>query len=134
MIVQLLPFVSQYLGRGSVGTTPGNTGQCVGLIETWVARHQLPAIPGNAVDLLIGGVKVAYRVVMNNPTNAPLPGDIVCWNGSWGNGYGHCAIALAANANRLVVFEQNDPEDSPCLVATHGYGGVEGWLQSVMGW
>lgn len=124
----LLPFVSNLLGVGAVGTTPGNRGQCVGLIELWYERNGLPAVPGNAKDLLADADGKVFRATINGPVNYPAPGDVVVWGATWGSGYGHCAVVLAANSNRLVVFEQNDPEGAPCLVATHGYGGVLGWL------
>lgn len=133
MAINLLAFVSDLLAVGNVGTTPGNRGQCVGLVELWLERNGLPAVPGNAVDLLRDADPKWFKVVLNQPTNYPQPGDVVVWGSTWGGGYGHCAVNLAANANRLVVFEQNDPTAAPCLAATHGYGGVLGWLQRQAG-
>ena len=37
-------------------------------------------------------------------------------------------FVVAANANQLVVFEQNDPTGHAPTVATHDYTGIEGWI------
>jgi hypothetical protein len=37
-------------------------------------------------------------------------------------------VVLAANAAQVVMFEQNDPDGSPPIVATHDYSGVAGWI------
>jgi surface antigen len=100
----------------------------VGLVEKWLDLQHCPHIWGNAKDLLMGADPHVYRVIENAPLNAPPPGAIVVWGPSWGAGYGHCAVVVAANAGELVVFEQNNPAGSPPVVATHDYSGVEGWI------
>ena len=127
-MVDLATFISNYLGKANTGDTPGNLGQCVGLIEVWLDANKKPHIPGNAVDLFANADPKFYKKVANIPTNHPPPGAIVCWNGTWGGGYGHTAVVVASNVNALVVFEQNDPTGSPPVVATHNYNGVQGWL------
>jgi len=127
----LIQFILTYLGKAGTGTNAANKGQCVGLVEEWVALHNHPWIPGNAVDLLNMADPKHYKRINNGPTNYPSPGDIVCWDGSWGAGYGHTAVVVAAGPMQLVVFEQNDPEGAAPLVATHSYGGVAGWLVMV---
>lgn len=124
----VIPFIEEWLGIADSGDTPGNKGQCVGLIELWCDVHQHPHIAGNAVDLLRLADRSAYEVVINNPTNYPPPGAIVCWDSSWGGGFGHCAVVVAAQSMQVVVFEQNNPSGSAPRVATHGYVGVAGWL------
>jgi surface antigen len=121
-------FISAYLGVGNVGENPVNRGQCVGLVEVWLTANKKPHIAGNAKDLLANADLKDYKTFHNGPTNLPPPGAIVCWDGSWGAGYGHTAVVIAANANRLAVLEQNDPTGAPCVVATHGYQGVLGWI------
>ncbi len=128
MDTALLAFVQKYLGHANTGDTPGNMGQCVGLVEVWIDVNKHPHIAGNAVDLLDNADLAHYQLFRNGPTNFPPAGAIVCWDGSWGAGYGHCAVVLAANSMQLVVAEQNDPEGAAPLVATHSYGGVAGWL------
>ena len=128
MYESLLAFVQKYLGVANTGDTPGNAGQCVGLVEVWCDINRKPHIAGNAVDLLGNAALGSYTVTKNGPSNFPPAGAIVCWDGSWGAGYGHTAVVLAANAMQLVVFEQNDPEGAAPIVATHSYGGVAGWI------
>ena len=69
-----------------------------------------------------------YSIVENGPTNYPPAGAIICWGSTWGGGYGHTAVVLAATPDEFVAFEQNNPEGSPPLVATHTYSGVAGWI------
>lgn len=127
-MINLATFISQYLGKANTGENPVNKGQCVGLIEVWLTANGKPHIPGNAVDLIANADPKFYRKVVNIPTNVPPPGAIVCWNGTWGGGYGHTAVVVAANVLQLVVFEQNDPFSAPPVVATHSYNGIQGWI------
>ena len=128
MDVALVAFLEAYLGVANTGNTAGNKGQCVGLVEVWLDYNKKPHIDGNAVDLLNNAQPAAYNVTRNGPNNFPPPGAVVCWDGTWGGGYGHTAIVVAANPMELVVFEQNDPTGNPPMVATHSYGGVAGWI------
>ena len=121
-------FVTKMLGKRNAGTTAANVGQCVGLVECWLQATGGAAIPGNACSLLTNAAAQGRETITNGPTNYPLPGDIVCWDSAWGNGYGHCAVVIAANPNWMAVLEQNDPVGSYCLVATHNYSGVSGWI------
>ena len=127
-MVDLAKFISTYLGLANTGDNPVNKGQCVGLIEVWLDANLKPHIWGNAKDLLANAPALGYMMTENGPDNAPPPGAIVCWDASWGGGDGHTAIVVAANSERLVVFEQNDPDGSAPIVATHDYNGVLGWI------
>lgn len=122
------PFINKYLGRANVGDTGPNMGQCVGLIEVWLDSLHTSHIPGNAVDLLGNAPALGYTVIRNNPMNFPLPGNIACWDGTWGGGYGHTAVVIAADVLQLLVLEQNDPEGAGVLVGLHDYSGVAGWI------
>lgn len=121
-------FIAQYLGVGEVGDTAINKGQCVGLVEAWLTANGKAHVWGDAKDLPVNAVSLGMQVVHNTALNFPLPGAIVCWGASWGDGHGHTAVVVAANAMHLAVFEQNNPAGGPCVVATHGYGGVVGWF------
>lgn len=127
-MIDLAPFIAEHLGKANTGDTPGNKGQCVGLIEVWLDANGKKHIWGNADQLLANADPKVYKRTTNIPTNHPPPGAIVCWNGSWGDGAGHTAIVVAANVMFLVAFEQNDPTGSPPVVATHNYNGIEGWV------
>lgn len=130
MDTKLLAFIHKYLGIPNTGTNPINRGQCVGLIEAWVTSLGLPAVSGNAKDLPANADRNHYVVTANGPNNFPAQGAVVCWDASWGGGYGHTAIVIAANSMYLAVFEQNDPDGWPPVVATHGYQGVEAWFSA----
>lgn len=128
MKADLLSFIQQYLGQGGLGNTPDNKGQCVGLVELWLAANGHPNIWGNAVQLLDNAPEPPYQVLRNTPDNFPSLGDIVCWDGTWGAGNGHTAVVIAANVMHLAVFEQNDPVGAGATVMTHDYSGVAGWI------
>lgn len=127
-MIDLAQFIAKYLGQRRVGDTLVNEGQCVGLVEKWLNANGKAHIWGNAVDLLQNARTAPFIVTFNTPLNAPKPGTIVCWDKTWGSGAGHTAVVVAANTSKLVVFEQNDPVDAGCLVATHDYGHVVGWI------
>jgi CHAP domain len=124
----LLDFIQQYFYVPNVGDNPQNKGQCVGLIEVWLDQHKLEHIWGDAKDLLANADPQIYTVVKNGPNNAPPRGAIVVWDRTWGGGYGHTAICVASTPLHLAVFEQNDPDGYPPLLATHDYNGVAGWI------
>jgi len=127
-MINLATFIATYLGVANTGDNPVNRGQCVGLVEQYLDANKKPLIAGNAKDLLNNADVRAYKVFHNTPTNVPPAGAILVWDASWGAGYGHTAIVVAANVNHVAVFEQNDPAGSPPIVATHGYQGVLGWI------
>ena len=127
-MIDVPTFIRTFLGVQGTGTTVGNTGECVGLVEKWLQHNGKPSIPGNAKDLIANAPHADYKATLNLPSNYPPVGAVVCWDGTWGGGYGHTAIVVASNLNKLVVFEQNDPTGAAPLVATHTYAGVSGWL------
>jgi hypothetical protein len=124
----LLGFIANHLGFDNVGDTPGNKGQCVGLIECWLDANQLPHVWGDAKDLLANADVRRYHVTRNTPANVPPPGSVIVWDGSWGSGHGHCAVVIAANVQYFASFEQNNPIGAGCGVKVHGYACVLGWL------
>jgi surface antigen len=126
--VNLATFIAAYLGVPNTGDTPGNAGQCVGLVEKWLGTNGKEHIWGNAKDLLKQADLKQFKVVRNLPLNAPQPGAVVCWDGTWGGGFGHTAVVVAANRNYVVVFEQNNPIGAAPVVNTHGYTDVLGWI------
>lgn len=126
--MQLSTFISSFIGIQGTGDTPINQGQCVGLVEKWLTVNGKPRIGGNAKDLLNYADRTAYTVIANAPLNAPKPGDVLVWDGTWGGGYGHCAVVIAASRMLVAVFEQNNPLGNPPTVSTHTYSGVAGWI------
>ncbi|WP_204981977.1 N-acetylmuramoyl-L-alanine amidase [Mammaliicoccus sciuri] len=50
------------------------------------------------------GLATVYE---NTPSFLPQKGDIVVWNGNWGQGCGHVALVHSANINTFVSLDQN---------------------------
>ncbi len=122
-------FLNTYLGKGGVGNTAENVGQCVGLVEKYInevlAGQQ---IWGNAKDLLTNADRNFYDIIDNTPDNMPVIGDIAVWNGNLGNGNGHTSIVIAANLYHLSSFDANWTPQSPCVFVNHDYSNIVGWL------
>jgi CHAP domain len=125
----LVNFLAQYLGKAGTGDTPENKGQCVGLVEAWLDANARPHIWGNAKDLLANADLTVYRVYKNTPTNFPVWGDVLVWDGTWGNGDGHTGVVVAATPMLLAVFEANNPEGHAPQILMHDYTGVAGWIR-----
>lgn len=129
-MLSLTSFLNTYLGKGGVGNTAENTGQCVGLVEKYISEVLGgQQIWGNAKDLLTNADQNFYDLFFNSPDNFPLIGDIVVWNSNLGNGNGHTAIVIAANVYNLSSFDQNWTPKSPCIFINHDYSNVTGWLR-----
>jgi hypothetical protein len=126
---KLRKFIYEWKGKIAVGDTAGNKGQCVGLVEEWIDTLGLPHVWGNAADLLANADTTHYRKVSNAPTNFPIPGDIVVWDRTWGNGDGHTAICITGAVMSFTAFEQNDPDGSTPHMKLYTYDGVMGWLR-----
>jgi len=123
-------FLNRYNGQMNVGNTPENKGQCVGLIQVWLANLLLPHVWGHAKDLLANADKNVYEVIYNTPIGVPKQGDTICWNSNMGAGFGHTAIVVKADVNTFEVFEQNNPIGSNCHLRTFlNYNNVQGWMR-----
>jgi hypothetical protein len=127
--VSVLSFTSRHLG--SFVTAPGGVGhQCVDLanlylLEEYRAPHQYL----NAKDWVHASIP-GWAWVANTPLNVPPAGALVVWGPyaplSIGQ-YGHIALVLVADVNRLVSTDQDWPFGAPCTLQLHTYGGVLGW-------
>lgn len=133
MAARVAAFIRAYTGKVGVGDTPGNRGQCVGLVEVWTDSLGLPHVWGNAKDLLADAPAASYGVVTNQPTNYPVSGDVVVWGPSWGAGFGHTGVVVSADVMALTVFQQNDPTGSVPHLKRYTYAGVAGWLHPKVG-
>jgi hypothetical protein len=110
-----------------VAGTPNARNQCVDVVNAYIRDVLgLPIIEWtNAVDFPSkAGDKYTYTA--NTPTNIPMRGDIIVWNGA----IGHIAIVIEANVNNFKSFDQNYPVGSPCHVQGHNYNNVKGWLRA----
>lgn len=102
--------------------------QCVDLANAYIRDVLLlPIIEWtNATDFPTKASKSDYEWIANTPTNIPMRGDIVVWNGA----IGHIAIIVEATVNSFKSFDQNYPVGSPCHVQAHNYNNVKGWLRA----
>ena len=71
-----------------------------------------------------------FTKIKNTPKGVPKRGDIIFWGWSWPTTgiAGHVGIVVSANVNNFIVFNQNYPTNSPCLLRKFNYRGVLGWL------
>lgn len=102
-------------GAQCVDLTAAYTRDCVGG----------PNVFGNGKDWFSSGAASgAYTQV---PAGAAAQkGDIACWDGSWGGGYGHVAIVLADNGGSLATLSQNP---GPARRMNLGKNGLMGYLR-----
>src|SRR3990167_8941175 len=129
--MNLTDFIKKYNGQGNVGTTPENTGECVGLVIKWlVGTLQMPMVWGHAKDLLINADRNSYEVIENTLDAIPEAGDVIVWKQGFNGTFGHTAIVVKGNVVTFEVFEQNNPLGSPCRLHTYpNYAYVDGWLR-----
>ena len=71
-----------------------------------------------------------FTKIKNARYNFPKKGDIIFWGTyPFVTGIaGHVAIVVSADVNNIVVFNQNYPTGSPCLIRRFNYRGIIGWL------
>lgn len=126
----LAQFVSRYEGKGiDFDGSFGN--QCVDLYRQYCKDvlniPQTPLVVG-AKDIWTG-ITPDFDKVSNTPTGVPSKGDIVIWGSSFGP-YGHVAVFVTGDSNKLTCFSQNDPSGALCgLKEYKSYKGVLGWLR-----
>lgn len=129
---KLLDFIREYLNTEGTGDNSANKGECVGLIECWTDKLGLPHTYGNAKDLAKAADKKFFDVIVNDPKDLnqfPVPGDILVYGSTWGNGFGHTGVVIEATGNSIVIFEQNNPSGhAPTVNTRNTYGGVTSWL------
>lgn len=128
--MNVLHWASYYPGR--LITAPGGAGgQCVDIVNVYVSARGLPLVRLNAADWARPGTLPGWRWVPNGPANYPALGDVVVWSRdvpALGIGpYGHIAVAMAGDPDRLLSLDQDWPVGSPVALTWHTYKGVAGW-------
>ena len=130
-MITFATFVATRLGQSDQVDHIGS-GQCVDLVNDYVAAvWGRPHLVGNAVDLFGNAPAVAYLKTRNAPANWPPIGAVVTWDPTPAVGigpYGHCALCLLADRERLVTLDQDWPPGARVSVVVHDYRGVHGWL------
>ena len=125
-LTDLLKFVFTYFDVANTGDTSDNKGQCVGLIEVWIDALGLTYDWGNAKDLLTNADTSKFDVIQNTPAGFPEAGDILVYGSQWGGGDGHTGVVVLADANKILLYEQNNP-GAP-TIKLEGYNDCLGWL------
>lgn len=71
-----------------------------------------------------------------NPNQVPQAGDIVVWDATNTNIYGHIAVCIAADANKLVLMEQDGFIDRDNNGNADGvtYRKTRYWSSNILGW
>jgi hypothetical protein len=74
-------------------------------------------------------LKKYFDKIPNTPEFVPDPGDIVIWDKTPGNIYGHIAIFISGDVRAFNSFDQNLPAKAPCGIVHHTYSNVLGFLR-----
>ncbi len=125
-------FIKKYIGVRGVGNTKKNRGQCVGLVQVWIAALGLSHIWGNARDIFANASPNEYEKIENSPNIYPIEGSILCWNSTMGDGDGHTAIVVSSDPKKdtVEVFESNNPlGNTPRIHTYFNWRGIIGWLK-----
>ena len=70
-----------------------------------------------------------FDKIANTPDGVPQKGDIVLFNKTSSNPYGHVCIFISGDTNKFKSFDANYPTGSLPHVQDHTYGYCLGWLR-----
>lgn len=108
-------FVKKYTGK-KVDFDGVYGAQCVDLFRQWtkeglgISEHTGPcSTTGGAKDLFLDYPKmpIEKKYFTRETKKAMCPGDVLIWDSTETNKYGHVAIYLGKLNNDLIVFEQD---------------------------
>lgn len=123
-------FVMKYYKKNvRYNTSTQGTYQCVDLAKAWLIESGV--MPGNfgwgnAKDWATNYDKSKVKFIKNEASTIPQAGDIAVWDGK----YGHVAVVLFANVNRLITFDQNyNTKNEPCTFVYHTYKNCLGFIR-----
>ena len=103
--------------------------QCYDLVNKWSLTLGYSRFSGLRAYDIFGQQPQNYTSISNSPTAVPQAGDIIVWNSSKGNGFGHTAIANGVgNTSTFESLDQNWSVPR-CVGVKHDYAGVIGWLR-----
>lgn len=71
-----------------------------------------------------------FEKIDNTPTGIPQKGDILFYNKTTNNPYGHVCMFVSGDANKLKSFDANYPTGSLPHIQDHTYGYCLGWLRA----
>jgi hypothetical protein len=135
-------FVTKWSGKkvDVDGFPKNNPWQCTDLFRQYckeVLSKPLYCIPGD-----VRGAKYIFSAfttnkdftkVYNSPTNIPQKGSIFFFKTSvlppWRFGFaGHVGVVVWADMMNVILFNQNFPTGSPCMLTKFSYKDAQGWL------
>lgn len=126
-------YISKFTGQ-TVDTDGVYPNQCMDLMHSYVYNVL------GLTDLRLLAHPAAYQVfteftesqyfdkIDNTPTGIPQKGDIVLFNKTASNPYGHVCVFISGDANKFKSFDANYPTGSLPHVQDHTYGYCLGWL------
>lgn len=129
--MKLDEFIAKYNGKkvdfdGAFGP------QCVDLYRQYCKDvHQIPhtGVVDGAKDLYLNYVKLPLEVQYFDKKNQGLCGDVVVWNSSPTNKYGHVAIYLGTiDENNILVFEQDGFRQDGAKIKVRSSKNILGFL------
>ncbi len=126
-LIELL--VQYYKKPREVAGSPDSLNQCVDWANAYIKDALgLSIIEWTDAKDFASKAGDKYDYIKSTPTNFPLLGDIVIWNGNIGSGHGHIAVALGGDANTFVSTDENWSISQRVTVERHNYDNVAGWL------
>jgi hypothetical protein len=131
-------FITTYLGK-SVDVDGNYGSQCVDLFRQYVKDvlgFAQPKPVVGAKDFWFGydlddNLNDNFKKIANTPEGVPQKGDIILWNKTTTNPYGHVAIFLEGDANSFTSLDQNWKGVQLVKKVSHSYVGVLGWLRPI---
>ena len=129
-------FIEEYNGT-LVDSDNYAGGQCTDLFRQYCADVLKIPHTGSVVgakDLFIDYYKMPleqkyFNRIPYTGENEPTKSDVLIWEGSPGNKYGHVAICLEAKKYTLQVFEQDGFKQDGAKITERPYKRLLGWLR-----
>ena len=130
-------FVKKYKGK-KVDYDNAYGAQCVDLFRQYtkeclgIKEHTGPcATSGGAKDLFLDYSKmpIEKKYFIRSTQKNWIPGDVLIWDATEKNQYGHVAIFLAKLGNSLLVFEQNGITQEGAEIQIRGRDNLLGYLR-----
>jgi surface antigen len=118
--------------------------QCVDVVINyvkwrWPGQDRVKILGvGNAKDLWPRSSDQYFEKIANSPdpNHIPQPGDIMVWNATSSNPYGHIAVVLSASSSSIVLMEQDGFIDKDSNGNADGvtYRKTRAWTNNIIGW
>lgn len=136
-MITLEQFVNKYKGK-KVDFDNAFGAQCVDLPRQYwkevegIQEHTgACATTGGAKDLFLDYAKMPLekKYFIRSKAKNWIPGDVLIWDSTPTNKYGHVAIFLARLGNSLIVFEQNGFTQAGAEITVRSKDNLLGYLR-----